>query len=205
MLTTMKILVAFNLLLLSVESATLRGNAAEMIEVAATRNDDHDNEGSLVRPTLFQRDLQSTTSSDFVPLQCNSAIDSVVCTMTWSSLFGVGDTQSELITIPCGECVTMDHEGDTLTFEKGLDIQGKLVFPNNYSLHVISPMIVVQGHLEMTATKPVNGVPSIIFTMTGQTANTFVPIGNNENACGGTDCNIGKKSITVAGGKVDSK
>ena len=142
---------------------------------------------------------------EFAPLACNAELPDAPCPTTWSSLFGSDSSHSERITIPCGECVTMDHTGDTLTLDDGLDIQGKLIFPDDYSLHVFSPMIVVQGELVMTATKPVNGEPSITFTMTGQTANTFEPIGDNINVCGGGDCNIGKKSITVAGGKVDSK
>jgi len=205
----MKICVAFNLfLLLSVThtaTATLlrSSSVAETttIDIASTRDDG--NEASLVQSSSFQRDLQNSVD-DFVPLGCNSQINSASCATTWSSLFGSGSEKSERITIPCGQCVTMDHAGDTLTLVRGLDIQGKLVFPDNYSLHIIAPMIVVQGVLKMTATKPVNGAPSITFTMTGQTANTFAPIGENSNACGG-DCNVGKKSITVAGGKVDSK
>jgi len=142
---------------------------------------------------------------EFAPLACNANLTDAPCPTTWSSLFGPESSHSGRITIPCGQCVTMNHMGDTLNLDGGLDIQGKLIFPNGYSLHVISPMIVVQGELEMTATKPVDGVPSITFTMTGQTTNTFKPIRENINVCGGGDCDIGKKSITVAGGKVDSK
>ena len=205
----MKICLAFNLFLLlsvthTVSATLLRSSVAETttIDIASSTRDDSNEASRVQRPSSLQRDLQS--AGDFVPLGCNSMIDSASCTTTWSSLFGPGSEQSERITIPCGQCVTMDHAGDTLTLVQGLDIQGKLVFPDNYSLHIISPMIVVQGELEMTATKPVNGEPSITFTMTGQTANTFAPIEDNINACGG-DCNVGKKSITVAGGKVDSK
>lgn len=142
--------------------------------------------------------------ADFVPLGCNANVASAICT-PWSSQFGPDHEHSDRVVIPCGECVTMDHEGDTLTLDDGLDVQGRLVFPDNgYSLNLISPMITVQGNLDMSATKPVDGEPSIKFTMIGQNTNALRPIGENANACEG-DCNIGKKSITVAGGKLNSK
>lgn len=99
----------------------------------------------------------------------------------------------------------MNHPGPTLTLQDGIDVQGKLVFPNNYKLVVNTPLLVIQGELEITSAKPVDGVPSIKFVLTGGNEQSFTPIGQNANACGGGKCSVGKKSFTVAGGKLNSK
>ena len=150
----------------------------------------------------FVRSLQAV--SDFVSLSCNSNLAGSTCS-TWTSKFGSSATQSSRIVIPCGQCITMNHPGPTLTLQGGIDIQGKLIFPNNYKLEVNTPLLVVQGELEMTSTKPVDGVPSIKIVMTGSNEQTFTPIGQNTNACSGGKCSVGKKSFTVAGGKLNSK
>jgi hypothetical protein len=147
------------------------------------------------------RSLQAP--SDFVPLSCNSNLASATCS-TWTSRFGSGATMSSRITIPCGQCITMNHPGPTLTLQDGIDIQGKLVFPNtNVNLVINSPLIVVQGLLEMQATKSVDGTPLIRVVLTGQNDQTFTPIGSNANACGGGKCTVGKKAFIVAGGKLN--
>jgi hypothetical protein len=149
------------------------------------------------------RSLQAAT--DFVPLSCNSNLASASCA-TWTSRFGSGATLSSRIIIPCGQCVTMNHPGPTLTLQDGIDIQGKLVFPTStVNLLVNTPLVVVQGLLDMRATKPVDGIPSIRFVLTGGNEQTFMPIGSNSNACGGGKCNVGKKSFTVAGGRLSGK
>jgi hypothetical protein len=48
-----------------------------------------------------------------------------------------------------------------------------------------------------------DGIPLIKFIMTGANEQTFTPIGSNANACGGASCSVGKKSFTVAGGKLN--
>jgi G8 domain len=147
--------------------------------------------------------LQATT--DFVPLSCNANLASASCS-TWTGRFGTGAIKTSRVIIPCGQCVTMNHPGPTLTFQDGIDIQGKLVFPNsNINLVVNTPLIVVQGVLDMQATKPVNGLPSIRFVLTGGNDQSFTPIGSNANACSGGKCPVGKKSFTVAGGRLNSK
>lgn len=146
------------------------------------------------------RSLQAAI--DFVPLSCNANLASATCG-TWTSRFGSGATQSTRIIIPCGQCITMNHPGPTLTLQDGIDIQGKLVFPNsNVNLIVNAPLVVVQGLLDMKATKPVDGTPLIRFVLTGENEQMFTPIGSNANACGGGKCSVGKKSFTVAGGKL---
>jgi hypothetical protein len=147
------------------------------------------------------RSLQVTTN--FVPLSCNANIASATCT-SWTNRFGSAITQSSRIIIPCGQCITMNHPGPTLTLQDGMDIQGKLVFPNsNVKLEINTPMVVVQGLLDMQSTKPVDGIPMIKFIMTGSNEQTFTPIGSNANTCGGGKCTVGKKSFTVAGGKLN--
>lgn len=155
-----------------------------------------------VKP-IQRRQLEA---DDFVPLGCNSKLDTAICS-SWSTRIGKQNVHTKRVTVQCGECVRMDHAGETIVFEKGLDIRGKLVFPDGYKIQVFSTMITVQGHLEMTATKGVDGKPAITFTMIGDDANlTMTPIGENKLKCnGGQTCPVGKKSITVAGGNVNSK
>ena len=143
--------------------------------------------------------------SDFVPLECNANLDKAPCG-SWTSKFGAGGTFAERIIIPCGECVSMDYSGGILTLNGGLDVQGKLEFPDSGpAIEVVSTMIAVQGELKITSTKPVDGQPMVKLTMIGQEVLAFTPIGNNANKCGGVTCDAGKKSIVVAGGKVDRK
>jgi hypothetical protein len=139
---------------------------------------------------------------DFVPLSCNNVISN--CN-SWTTIFGSVAEHTSKIIVPCGTCVTMDHPGPELTLQDGIDIQGKLVFPDNYSITLRTTSIVVQGELDMTSTKVVDGTPNIQIIMIGDNSlQKFTPVGENAGACGG-DCVMGKKAIVVAGGKVDRK
>jgi len=196
MMMMMKHITALNLLLLSVTAnavpSALRGSATNAADAI-----------SLAIPS---RQLQDDEIEDFVPLACNANLASVTCS-SWSSKFGTADTHSVRRTITCGECVTMDHASGNLSLLGGLDVHGKLVFPDGYSLNLVTTMIAVQGELEMTASKPVDGTPQIKLTMIGNDDQmTFTPIDANANACKGVStCATGKKAIVVAGGKVNSK
>jgi len=155
-------------------------------------------------------DLSTTTrnlmAADFVPLACNN--DFAPC-ISWAQKFGTETLHSNRLFIDCGECVTMDaHPGPGLTLLDGIDIRGKLQIKKNEgeaALIIKSTIVVVQGELEMSATKAVDGKPLIKFTMEGEENKSFTPIEENSEACGGNDCSVGKKGITVAGGKVDGK
>jgi G8 domain len=137
---------------------------------------------------------------DFVPLSCNSNLGACV---SWTQTFKTDVQFANRIIIDCGTCITMDHPGPTLTLTAGIDIRGKLVFPDGYSLTLSTASITVQGVLEMTATKPVDGSPLIRIVMIGSdTAQTFTPVDANAAACTG-DCMVGMKAITVAGGQVN--
>ena len=154
---------------------------------------------------VLPRQLQDDGMKDFVPLACNAKIASAKCS-SWSDKFGKATSYSARVAIPCGECVTMDLAGGSLALLGGLDVNGKLVFPNKYKLKLSTTMIAVQGELQMTSSKPVNGSPDIIFTMIGDANMTFTPIDVNANKCKGlSTCGVGKKGIVVAGGKVTRK
>jgi len=103
----------------------------------------------------------------------------------------------------------MDLSPGDLTLQQGLEIHGTLNFPEPSNrldtLNVTTPKIVVQGMLKMRATRNVDGIPNYVFHMIDERVQTFQPIGANANKCGGGQCVAGMKSITVAGGQVDSE
>ena len=158
----------------------------------------------------------------FTTLTCNANLSKAPC-QSWTSVYGTSTTYTTLVTVPCGTCILMDFGNRTngssslLELLGGIDIHGKLVFPDagyssNHTLSIITTMMIVQGELSMSSiTKPINGRPHIHITMIGHDVNqTFTPIDNNARACAiGTNstvtasCKVGKKSIVVAGGKVN--
>jgi G8 domain len=164
------------------------------------------------------RILGEDVTRDFQPLTCNENISTTTC-QPWSSKFGNNrKVYTARVMIACGECIIVDYNAsrttsnnlavtNVLTFVDGIDIMGKLVFPDRYKVHIYTTFIVVQGVLEMTAiATPVTGVPNIRITMIGNTTTTsFTPIDNNAKACTAIECNVGKKAIVVAGGTVNSK
>ena len=153
---------------------------------------------------VTSRSLQAPVDGmrDFVPLSCNSNLIKAPC-KSWSSTFGTAITYSTRIVIPCGQCIRMDLQGGSLTLQQGIDIAGKLVFPDGYKINLSASIISIQGELEIQATKTVDGIPNIKFTMIGNFDKTFTPIGENARACNGVaTCAVGKKVIVVAGGKV---
>jgi hypothetical protein len=185
----------FALLLSFAEASSLRSNTTTRITEGAFV----DFQGEKIVQVDEERRLEV---DDFVPLSCNNAV--LDCD-SWTTVFGNVAAHTSRVVVPCGTCVTMDHPGPVLTLQDGIDIQGKLVFPDNYSLMVQTTSIVVQGQLDMTSTKLVDGTSTIRIRMIGDNKlQTFTPIGENAGACGG-DCVIGKKAIVVAGGKVNRK
>ena len=98
----------------------------------------------------------------------------------------------------------MDVPGGSLALYAGLEVIGKLVFPDGYKLNLSANIVIVQGELEMTATKAVDGTPNIKVTLIGNIDHTITPVGENAKACNGSaQCPAGKKSFIVAGGKVN--
>ena len=148
-------------------------------------------------------------TNDFVPLSCNANIASAPCS-SWTSVYGTGLTFTNRVQVPCGTCVRMDHPGPQVTFLDGIDIIGKLIFPNNstYTITINTASITVQGELDLQSTvTPITGTPRIRIIMIGLNSNqVFTPVNENAGACP-TDnlfgtCKIGSKAITVAGGRV---
>jgi hypothetical protein len=151
------------------------------------------------------------TMLPFVPLACNTNMDQVTCD-SWSDRFGLRKIFTDPVIIPCGECIIFDRaiSGYTLTFQDGMDVRGKLVILEGTSINIVTPMITVQGELQMYSTrKAVNGVPSIHILLVGQNdRQSFTAINENSKQCnvdGTSICEVGKKSITIAGGKINSK
>jgi hypothetical protein len=144
--------------------------------------------------------------NDFVPLSCNANLATAVCA-TWTSQFGSSSSFTSQITIPCGTCIQMNHPGPELSLLGGINIIGKLIFPNDgtYKLTINTVSIIVQGEFDMQSTKTsVTGTPLIRIVMIGFDEKlSFRPVNENANACPDFDCEIGFKSITVAGGKVN--
>jgi hypothetical protein len=189
-------LVSFTVVESAVVATKLRG------AVFSNQTDD------VAETPMNQRRLQSSIDiRDFKTLVCNSNLSKNTCTKTWSSVFGTSNSHTRRIVIPCGECITMDHASGILDLKGGIDIIGKLVFPDGYKINLTVTSVIVQGELVMTATKQVDGIPSIKFTMVGTSDDlTFTPVDVNANACKGVStCTVGKKSIVVAGGKVSCK
>jgi hypothetical protein len=149
-------------------------------------------------------------TNDFVPLSCNSQLSTAPC-VSWIATFGSFSTFTTKVQINCGICILMDHAGPSLTFLQGIDIIGKLVFPNGalpYQITIYATSITVQGNLDLQSTyTPVTGTPNIHIVMLGQSDTEFFrPVGENFGACPTDDlfgnCRVGRKAITVAGGQV---
>jgi hypothetical protein len=160
-------------------------------------------DASLLRNSISTRNLQVDGMKDFLPLTCNANLATASC-ISWTSIFGTATSFTTRLVIPCGQCVTMDVAGGSLDLSGGIDVIGKLVFPDGYKLNLSSSIIAVQGELHMTSTKTVDGVPNIKVTMIGSVDKTFEPIDVNAKNCNGSiTCNAGKKAIIVPGGKVN--
>lgn len=153
--------------------------------------------------------------ADFVPLGCNAGLarmDTKLCT-SWSQYFAADDTTyTSRVVIPCGVCVIIAHNEDsvrnvTLTFNDGLDIQGKLVIlgADDYFVTIYSTLIVVQGELIVnTANQAIDGNPRVRFVLTGNQEMSFDPVEENAMVCdhGTQPCHVGKKAFVVVGGSV---
>ena len=157
------------------------------------------NATELEKPSF--RSLQ--VQKDFQPLLCNAKLLSVTCT-AWSTAFGTGNVHTNRVIIPCGQCITMNHAGTILNLRGGFEIVGKLVIPNKTKINIVTTTVIIQGELQATSSKPVDGKPDVKITLTGSDDINFTPIDRNANACrGNTTCSVGKKAVVVAGGKLN--
>lgn len=167
-----------------------------VVQASAKLRASQDSVGAEIE--VAARGLQA--DDDFRPLACNDGISSAQCS-PWSSMFSSAPLNE--IVIPCGLCVTMDVTG-VLSLPAGLDIQGKLVFPDGVNLTLRAPYVRVQGELQMFSSKIPNGQEDVKFIIYGvdETVTSFIPADSNRNVCGGFACQAGKKPIVVAGGKL---
>lgn len=157
-----------------------------------------------LRGILPKAEVGNTTEDAFVPLSCNLALGGAKCE-PWTSVFGHKVLYNAKVIVPCGECIIMDLPGPKLRLEKGIDVQGKLLFPDGYKLHVETSSIIVQGELSMTSTSIVSQAPKIRVTMIANETSMIKPFGNNQKACPLGGCDVGQRSISVAGGRVSCK
>jgi G8 domain len=142
---------------------------------------------------------ESEATKDFVPLSCNNA--GFERCKQWSSVFQTLPIHMGRLVIPCGECVEFDLP--IVSLFGGIDIHGKLLIDDRQDRVIQTTFIAVQGELEISAVGPVDGEPRIHIIMIGEQNQTFMPINENSDACGGRACTIGSKAIAVAGGKLN--
>ena len=139
-------------------------------------------------------------TGDFVSLSCNDGLASVACIPSSQFFDGVSLWEDRVV-IPCGVCVSLDQQ-EVLRFNDGIDVQGKLQIGSVAEIETTA--IFIQGELEITSTKAVNGVPDVTITMIGDDEGQFfVPIDENANKCIGGVCYVGQKAIVVAGGTLN--
>ena len=183
--------------------------------------------------TAYQDIDTDDVYTEFEPLSCNADLELQSC-KPWSVVFhryeedlltptpmaGTKRHYSRLLTIPCGECVYMDLQDETVILDEGLDIHGKLVLDEanlSSSLTLHTPKLVMQGQLDMTSTRPVNGQAAIRIVLTGTNeSQSFTPVYENAGACDSNNdsedslhsswsasspCVVGKKVLVVAGGQ----
>jgi len=161
--------------------------------------------------TLFPILLPSSTAmGEFTPLPCNAALTTADCTTTLSSILS-SSPSSPLI--PCGTCAVADLNGSTLSAPNGLDIEGMLYFPPSASGILEAAHIIVQGVLKIDPPAPTsifqsqgrtNGQVKIL--LNGPDSDVHMtPHVHNAAACmmSGGSCNVGKRPIVVAGGRLD--
>jgi len=152
------------------------------------------------RSISYERMPRSSNVLALSPLDCNDGIEFEDCTATTLSSLMATVLADEEVVIPCGSCVTVDYtDGSTVTFDKGLNIQGKLYFPPTASVEIYTTHVFVMGALEMDPPADQNIVK---FQFFGTDTKFLYPVGNNEGACGDIGCEVGKKPFVVAGGKV---
>ena len=147
----------------------------------------------------------SASIGAFSPLACNANLASQGCIKKVSDIM---PTAGNPLLVPCGECYIFDLAGTEVSFD-GINIIGKLKFPNNKKVTVRTKYVIVQGELEITADHatiaPEN--ESVVFIITG-TADVKWKATNNPNT-GACDeqpsklCNLGAKPFFVAGGKLN--
>jgi len=169
--------------------------------------------------TLFPLLLPSSIAmGEFTPLPCNAALRIEDCdgTTALSSIL----LASSFPKIPCGTCAIADLiNGETLSSPNGLDIEGMLYFPPSASGILEVAHIIVQGILKIDPPTPLNDAQGrtngqVKIRLNGPDSDVYMtPHDHNAAACdmsddmnggmSGGSCNVGKRPIVVAGGRLD--
>ena len=141
---------------------------------------------------------------------CNDGIATMTCVSwdVWASQPGFNT--SEEVIIPCGKCVEIVESTD-ITTPLGINIQGRLRLapPQGSKVTIRTGSILVQGILSIdTPYAPsINETVNFIMTDRGQDYHfePFEEFGDNHIICHGSHCNVGRRPIAVAGGRLDIK
>lgn len=144
----------------------------------------------------------------YAPSSCNDGVETEPC-LDFSSLVEAALSADSAAVVPCGECYAVDYDdSSTVTLPNGLDVLGRLRFPETASVTINTTSVVVQGLWDME--KPAAG-NKVKITLYGTEEKTLYHM----SKCGGeghenaldlecTDVeNVGKKPFIVAGGKVN--
>jgi hypothetical protein len=86
----------------------------------------------------------SASIGDFHPLACNSNLENAPCNVAVSSNMPTG---SNPLVIRCGECYIFDLPGNEVNFPGGINIKGKLKFPDNRKITIRTTFVIVQGEV----------------------------------------------------------
>ena len=151
--------------------------------------------------TQESRSLQSVNKFDsLLDASCNQGLDSDPCTTPFSSLIQANSPT----VVPCGTCAVVDVNCEESLTLAGLNIEGKLVFPNNRKITIKTPFVYVQGQLDISADAVISPENlAVSFILTGAVNQIFTPHVYNSNACNGGSCAVGKKPFLVAGGRIN--
>ncbi len=127
--------------------------------------------------------------------------DSVNYYGTLADLLASGDTK-----IPCGKCTIVDTiDGSELDgTATGINVEGMLYFPSTANLTLKTTHIIVQGILKMDPPSVALGNRVTIHMVGSGHVQSLFPHPENAMQCDTlAGCNIGKKVIAVAGGRLD--
>lgn len=151
------------------------------------------------------RKLMMSSDDRVGPLACNSDLATAPCGSFAALVAGHNQATNmtdTMLTVPCGECFTVDIEDDSeIDLAGGLLIRGKLHFPSTASIGIRTKFIFVAGVLKMDTPAVGNKVK---ITMYGDELQSYENQVSTE-VCGADSgaCTMGSKVIAVIGGELD--
>ena len=165
---------------------------------------------SIPASNYEERVLVDMDNKMFNPLTCNIDLSVDDCNPSsakydgkFSNFISGSTFVGEQVVIPCGKCVEMDiTDGSTIRMDGGVDIHGMLHFPSTANVTLETTHIFVQGILKMDP--PIIDLGNKVrVRMVGHENQFLIPHSENAMACETTGCDVGKKAIAVAGGRLD--